>query len=51
MKTLFITIDWMKYYVGEGDEEKVVPACGYNFQYINGFYYCYGDGLETIGLE
>lgn len=51
MKTLFITMDWMKYYVGEGDEEKEVPPCGYNFQYVNGYYYGYGKGLEAIEIE
>lgn len=51
MKILFVTVDWMKYYVGEGDEEKIVPACGYNFQYINGFYYGYSDALNEIAIE
>ncbi|MEF9959518.1 MAG: tetratricopeptide repeat protein [Niameybacter sp.] len=51
MKILFVTTDWMKYYVGEGDEEKVVPLCGYNFQNVNGLYYGYGAGLEKINLE
>lgn len=51
MKILFVTTDWMKYYVGEGDEEKAVPLCGYNFQNVNGYYYGYGEGLETIQLE
>lgn len=51
MKILFITMDWMKYYVGEGDEEKEVPPCGYNFQYTNGYYYGYGRGLDTIKIE
>lgn len=51
MKILFITIDWMKYYVGEGDEEKEVPSCGYNFQYNNGYYYGYGKGLEAIEIQ
>lgn len=41
----------MKYYVGEGDEEKAVPLCGYNFQNVNGFYYGYGEGLTTIDFE
>lgn len=51
MKIVFVTVDWMKYYVGEGDEEKVVPACGYNFQYMNGCYYGYSEALEGIALE
>lgn len=51
MKILFITMDWMKYYVGEGDEEKEVPPCGYNFQYINGYYYGYGKGLDEIEIK
>ena len=51
MKILFVTVDWMKYYVGEGDEEKVVPLCGYNFQYIDGKYYGYGQALDTIAIE
>lgn len=51
MKILYVTTDWMKYYVGEGDEEKAVPLCGYNFQNVNGWYYGYGVGLETIDFE
>lgn len=51
MKILFITMDWMKYYVGEGDEEKEVPPCGYNFQYTNGYYYGYGRGIDEIKIE
>ena len=51
MKILLITMDWMKYYVGEGDEEKEVPPCGYNFQYTNGYYYGYGRGLDDIKIE
>lgn len=51
MKILFVTVDWMKYYVGEGDEEKETPLCGYNFQYINGSYYGYGQALDTINIE
>lgn len=51
MKIVFINVPWMKYYMGEGDEEKLVPACGYNFQYVNGYYYGYGDGLDNIALE
>lgn len=41
----------MKYYVGEGDEEKQVPLCGYNFQYIDGKYYGYGQALDTLPIE
>ncbi|MDF2879025.1 MAG: tetratricopeptide repeat protein [Clostridia bacterium] len=51
MKIVFINIPWMKYYVGEGDEEKTVPLCGYNFQNVNGYYYGYGEGLEQIAIE
>ena len=51
MKILYVTTDWMKYYVGEGDEEKAVPLCGYNFQNVNGQYYGYGVGLERIDFE
>ncbi len=51
MKIVFINVPWMKYYTGEGDEEKLVPACGYNFQNVNGFYFGYGEGLESIALE
>lgn len=51
MKILFINVPWMKYYAGEGDEEKLVPSCGYNFQYVNGFYYGYGEGLDEIPIE
>ncbi|MGL4346000.1 MAG: tetratricopeptide repeat protein [Cellulosilyticaceae bacterium] len=51
MKIVFVTTDWMKYYVGEGDEEKAVPLSGYNFQNVNGFYYGYGQGLEAIAIE
>ena len=51
MKILFINVPWMKYYAGEGDEEKLVPSCGYNFQHINGFYYGYGEGLDKIAIE
>ncbi|WP_069997150.1 tetratricopeptide repeat protein [Cellulosilyticum sp. I15G10I2] len=51
MKILFITIPWMKYYTGEGDEEKITPLSGYNFQNINGYYYGYGDGLAYIPIE
>ena len=46
-----MNVPWMKYYTGEGDEEKVVPSCGYNFQHVNGFYYGYGEGIEQIALE
>ena len=51
MKILFADIEWMKYYVGEGDDEKPTPLCGYNFQYINGYYYGYGENMNTIPLE
>ncbi|MGL6173469.1 MAG: tetratricopeptide repeat protein [Cellulosilyticaceae bacterium] len=51
MKIVFVTTDWMKYYVGEGDEEKVTPLCGYNFQNVNGHYYGYGQGLDEIAIE
>ena len=51
MKIVFINVPWMKYYAGEGDEEKLVPSCGYNFQYVNGFYYGYGAGLDKIHIE
>ena len=44
MKLMIMNVPWMKYYVGEGDEEKVTPACGYNFQNVNGVYY----GLQQI---
>ncbi|MGL4799874.1 MAG: tetratricopeptide repeat protein [Cellulosilyticaceae bacterium] len=50
MKILFVTADWMKYYVGEGDEEKVVPLCGYNYQYMNGKYYGYAECLEGLDI-
>ncbi len=51
MRMLFVNVPWMKYYSGEGDEEKLVPACGYNFQYVNGYYYGHADGLETLAIE
>lgn len=51
MKIMFVNIPWMKYYVGEGDEEAIVPSSGYNFQYINGCYYGYGEGMEELPLE
>ncbi len=51
MKILLIHVPWMKYYAGEGDEEKLVPSCGYNFQYVNGYYYGYGEGLDDIAIE
>jgi len=51
MKIVFINVPWMKYYAGEGDEEKLVPSCGYNFQNVNGFYYAYGEGLDQIKIE
>ena len=51
MKIVFINVPWMKYYTGEGDEEKLVPPCGYNFQHVNGFYYGYSEGLDSIALE
>ena len=41
----------MKYYAGEGDEEVLVPACGYNFQHVNGYYYGYGEGIDTFPIE
>lgn len=41
----------MKYYAGEGDEEVQVPACGYNFQHVNGHYYGYGEGMDTFPIE
>lgn len=51
MKIVFVNVPWMKYYSGEGDEEVLVPACGYNFQHVNGFYYGYGEGLDEIPIE
>ncbi|MEE1073368.1 MAG: hypothetical protein U0L26_13475 [Cellulosilyticum sp.] len=51
MKIVFINVPWMKYYSGEGDEEVLVPACGYNFQHVNGYYYGYGKGLDKIAIE
>ncbi len=51
MKILFMNIPWMKYYVGEGDEESLPPLCGYNFQNVDGYYYGYGEGLEVLPLE
>ncbi len=51
MKLMIITVPWMKYYVGEGDEEKLTPPCGYNFQNVNGFYYGFSEGLESVSLE
>ena len=51
MKIMFINVPWMKYYAGEGDEEKAVPLCGYNFQHVNGYYYGYGAHMEEISLE
>lgn len=51
MKIIFVNVPWMKYYTGEGDEETLVPSCGYNFQYVNGFYYGYGEGLDSIDIE
>ena len=51
MKIVFVNVPWMKYYSGEGDEEKLVPNCGYNFQHVNGFYYGYGEGLDKINIE
>lgn len=51
MKILFVNVPWMKYYAGEGDEETLVPSCGYNFQHVNGYYYGYGEGLEQIAIE
>lgn len=51
MKILFINVPWMKYYTGEGDEEKAVPSCGYNFQHVNGYYYGYAEGLDNLAIE
>lgn len=51
MKIVFVNVPWMKYYAGEGDDEVRVPSCGYNFQYMNGFYYGHGEGLNQIELE
>lgn len=51
MKLLVINVPWMKYYVGEGDEEKQAPTCGYNFQYVNGYYYGKADEGTEIALE
>lgn len=51
MKLLFVNVPWMKYYSGEGDEEKIVPSCGYSFQSVNGFYYGYIDELSEIPVE
>ncbi|PHV72271.1 hypothetical protein CS063_01995 [Sporanaerobium hydrogeniformans] len=51
MKILFVNIPWMKYYVGEGDEESLPPLCGYNFQNVDGYYYGYGEGLEELAIE
>ena len=51
MKIVFINVPWMKYYTGEGDEETLVPSCGYNFQNVNGYYYGYGEGLDEIPIE
>jgi len=51
MNVLFVKVPWMKYYTGEGDEETLVPSCGYIFQHVNGYYYGFADGLEEIALE
>lgn len=51
MKLMIINVPWMKYYVGEGDEEKVTPLCGYNFQNVNGHYYGFNEGIENIAIE
>lgn len=51
MKIVFINVPWMKYYSGEGDEEVVVPYCGYNFQNVNGYYYGYGKGMEELPIS
>lgn len=51
MNLLFVKVPWMKYYTGEGDEETLVPACGYIFQHVNGYYYGFADGLEEVALE
>lgn len=51
MNILFVKVPWMKYYTGEGDEETLVPSCGYNFQHVNGFYYGYAEGMEEVPIE
>ena len=51
MKIVFINVPWMKYYSGEGDEEVLVPACGYNFQHVNGYYYGHGEGMDSFPIE
>ncbi len=51
MKIMLISIPWMKYYTGEGDEENITPLSGYVFQYVNGNYYGYGEGLSKIAIE
>lgn len=49
MKVLLVNVPWMKYYEGEGDEEVKVPECGYNFQYVDGYYYGY-TGEESLPI-
>lgn len=51
MKIVFVNVPWMKYYSGEGDEETLVPACGYNFQHVDGFYYGYGEGMDELEID
>lgn len=51
MNILFVKVPWMKYYTGEGDEETLVPACGYLFQHVNGYYYGYTEGMDQIPVE
>ncbi len=51
MKIVFINVPWMKYYSGEGDEEVAVPVCGYNFQNVNGYYYGFAEGMDTVAIE
>lgn len=51
MRLIFIPVEWMHYYVGDIHEERELPACAYNFQYVNSKYYGYAEGLEEIPLE
>lgn len=51
MNILFVKVPWMKYYTGEGDEETLVPSCGYIFQHVNGYYYGFADGMEKVAIE
>nr|WP_302596996.1 tetratricopeptide repeat protein [uncultured Cellulosilyticum sp.] len=51
MKLMIVNVPWMKYYVGEGDEEKLTPPSGYNFQNVNGLYYGFQEGFEEVALE